>query len=188
MAVAKQAAIVEPNLKPDGNTEAVESMIQKYRDTEDEIQADITTLRQQLSENEALAGKKVLNARISGDDKVLSKVSGELSEIRAKIDALESALYPCRIARQAAEKDLKLSQANDLRNRAADLRKEASERKKKTKDLLQQLAAHEDVGYVPRSASRTRLLENKAEELEREAQRMEAWANATPRVIRQTGS
>lgn len=191
MAVAKQAAIVEstPITTPKpGNTKEVESLIQKYRDTEDQLEADLTTLRQQLTEMEALSGKRVLDARISGNDKVLAKVSAELSDIRTKIEALESALYPCWIARQAAEKDLKLSQAADMRNRAAEIRKEAGERKKKTKDLLGQLAVHEDVGYVPRGASRTQMLLNKAHELESEAMRAEAWANATPQVIRKPGS
>jgi len=183
MAVAKPAAIAESPSKP-GTTEAAESLIRKYHETEDEIQADLTLLRKQLADIEASAGTRVLNARISGDDKALSKVSGELSDVRSKIETLESALYPCRCARQAAEKDLKLSQANDLRNRAADLRKEAHERKKKTNELLQQLAAHENVGYVPRGASRTQILLAQANELEGEAQRTEAWANASPPVLR----
>ena len=110
-------------------------------------------LTAELGVAEADAGDAALSAALDGGD--TATAIGRVTALRAEIEATDRAIEAARRQRREAIPAVWHAETVPLRERAAELRREADERQAKTDDLLRQLEAHEGVAYAPASTAQS---------------------------------
>lgn len=106
----------------------------------------------QLADLERTAGAALVDA--DDADSALREQAAGLASLRAEVAACDHAIEEARRQREARIPNVLRAQAAVKRKRAAELRKEAESRQRKTDGLLAELRAHEGVDYDVKQASR----------------------------------
>lgn len=139
-----------------------------------EWEARASELRQQLAAAEQRLGAQAIEIGVE-------EASRGVADLREQVNAAERAVEAATAARVEAEREALLVEAGDLRDASRELDRQAARHKRRTDELLRQLAEHEeaperlgDRAYVqnvpqPGVASEVRYWTPKSERLANEA-------------------
>ncbi len=123
--------------------------VQRFRKAEESLSADLQAIRKKVADAEQVAGSRILDAKMSGNDAGSKSVVQELRSMEIERETTERALKSATYGRNMAEINLLRSRADEKREEAAGIRDQVTEREEKTARLLDQLKAHEETDYVP---------------------------------------
>ncbi len=128
-------------------------LVERLYSTEQELSRRLLKLREDLPAAQSAGGADLLKAALSGAATPKGATS-RLVQIRTEIEVVEDAIAQARSQRVEAIKLLWRAEAEPLRKRAVELRKEADEREIKTAAMLRELEEWEQCEYAPASPHR----------------------------------
>jgi hypothetical protein len=131
------------------SVEIAQKKLDDIKKAERDLTDEVGNLQEKLTEAEKSAGDKILEAHLSGDVKSKDTVTQELIRLKCETDASERALAASKTAKVYASADLLRAKAEENRQNAVVLRKQAEKRQETTDKLLKQLKEFEGCDFVP---------------------------------------
>ncbi len=124
--------------------------VQRFRKAEESLSADLQAIRKKVADAEQVAGSRILDAKMSGNDAGSKSVVQELRSMEIERETTERALKSATYGRNMAEINLLRSRADEKREEAAGIRDQVTEREEKTAVARSAQGSRRD-GLCPRT-------------------------------------